>query len=154
MMQTLLAFVLFATAFPSASRTAWMRPESFHLVVGLTRQETEKRLSDNGWKARRGDSDDQLLLDYTDTKALTLQFARGRLRSIRFEYFSTPADAREAFEEQKAFLKTTFGAPKPLRSPTVLIYDRTLPNVMVVLTDQQASGLGMLVVSYYDPAAK
>ena len=29
--------LFFATAFPSNSKTSWMRPESFHLAVGMNR---------------------------------------------------------------------------------------------------------------------
>src|ERR671937_1207051 len=92
--------LLLATAFPSSSKTSWMRPESFHLVVGMSRAETLKTLEDVGWKTKKGEDDDQLVIDYADDKAVTLQFHRGRLRSIRFELFTFLPDARTAFNEE------------------------------------------------------
>src|SRR5689334_12307490 len=74
--------------FPSPSRVSWMRPESFHLMVGMNRQEAVKKLEDNGWKPKKGADADHLVVDYTDEKALTLEFRRNRLCSIRFELFA------------------------------------------------------------------
>jgi len=156
---SILLALFLATAFPSTSRTAWMRPESFHLAIGMSREETVKRLSENGWPPKKGGTADEMLVDYSDTKSMTLKFSRNRLHAIRFEFFAMPAEAHDAFDEQKSFLKTAFGAPKSVKVPSVLIYDNRLPNVMVVLNENARStngidGLGMLVVSYYDPAAK
>ena len=44
-----------ATAFPSESKTSWMRPESFHLAIGMNRSETMKALQSRGWKPKKGD---------------------------------------------------------------------------------------------------
>jgi len=157
-MIALIAFLL-ATTFPSNSKTSWMRPESFHLAVGMTRDDTVKALEESGWKAKKGDDDDHLVIDYADDKAVTLQFHRGRLRSIRFELFTFLPDAHTAFAEEKAFLRESLGEPKKkIKSKSVLLYDDTLPNVMVVLSADPKSangekGLGILVVRYYDPAS-
>ncbi len=137
--------------------TSWMRPESFHLVVGMSRAEALKTIDDHGWKTKKGDDDDQLIIDYAEDKAVTLQFHRERLRSIRFELFTFLPDAQTAFKEEKAFLRGSLGRPKPLKSKSVLLYDGTLPNVMVVLSADPKSangekGLGIVVVRYYDPA--
>ena len=150
--------LLLATAFPSNSKTSWMRPESFHLAVGMSRAETLEKLADAGWKTKKGDDDDHLIIDYADDKAVTLQFHRDRLRSIRFELFLFLPDAKQAFNEEKEFLRTSLGKPKRSKSKSVLVYDHTLPNVMVVLADDPKSengqkGLGILVVRYYDPVA-
>ena len=75
--------LLLATAFPSASKTSWMRPDSFHLAVGMRRDEVVKALADRGWKTKKGDDDNHLVIDYADDKAVTLQFRRKRLQSIR-----------------------------------------------------------------------
>ena len=152
-----LVALLLATEFPSNSKTSWMRPESFHLVVGMSRSDTVKTLEDVGWKMKKGDDDEHLSIDYADDKAVTLQFHRDRLRSIRFELFTFLPDARTAFNEEKAFLRESLGRPKRLKSKSVLLYDGTLPNVMVVLSADPKSqngsqGLGILVVRYYDPA--
>jgi hypothetical protein len=152
-MIALLALLL-ATEFPSNSKTSWMRPESFHLAVGMSRAETLQKLE--GWKPKKGDNDNQLVIDYGDDKEVTLQFHHDRLRSIRFELFVFLPDAKTAFAEEKAFLRETLGPPKKLKSKSVLLYNDTLPNVMVVLSADPKSangsrGLGILVVRYYDP---
>ncbi|HEV7571845.1 MAG TPA: hypothetical protein VGQ21_10145, partial [Thermoanaerobaculia bacterium] len=77
--------LFFATAFPSNSKTSWMRPESFHLTVGMNRAAAVKALESNGWHTKKGDAAGQLVVDYADDKSLTLQFAGERLTSIRFE---------------------------------------------------------------------
>jgi len=154
-MIALIVFLL-ATEFPSNSKTSWMRPESFHLAVGMSRSETLQKLDENGWQTKKGDKADQLVIDYGDDKEVTLQFHRNRLRSIRFELFLFLPDARTAFAEERDFLRETLGAPKKLKSKSVVFYDGVLPNVMVVLSADPKSangskGLGILVVRYYDP---
>jgi hypothetical protein len=146
----------FLVAFPSTSKTAWMSPESFHLAIGMRRAEVLHKLEEGGWKTRPGKDASHLIVDYTDANSFTLEFKKNRLRSIRFELFAFIPEARAAFAEQKAYLHHTFGAPKKLKSPAVLLYDRMLPNVMAVLSDDPKSvngkkGLGLLVVRYYDP---
>jgi len=148
--------LFFATAFPSNSKTSWMRPESFHLTVGMSRAAAVQAFESNGWKTKRGDSDDQLVVDYADDKSLTLQFERERLKSIRFELFTFLQDAPKAFDEERAFLHKSLGKPR-ITSKKVLLYDQMLPNVMAVLSadpksEQAQKGVGMLVVRYYDPA--
>ena len=150
------AALLFATAFPSTSKTSWMRPESFHLAIGMQREETVKLLEDRGWKMKQGDDDNHVVIDYDDDKAVTLEFNRDRLRSIRFELYVFLPDAKTAFNEEKAFLRESFGAPKKMKSKSVLLYDSMLPNVMVVVradpkSENGQKGLGILVVRYYDP---
>jgi hypothetical protein len=151
-----LATLLLAITFPSSSKTSWMRPESFHLTIGMDRDATLKTLADRGWDAKETDQDDQLVIDYGDDKAVTLQFQRNRLRSIRFELFLFLPEAKAAFEEERTFLRQSLGAPKKLKSKSVLLYDSMLPNVMVVLnadpkTENGRRGVGVLVVRYYDP---
>lgn len=153
-MIAVLAF-LFATAFPSTSRTAWMRPESFHLAIGMSRAEAVKELESRGWKLKKGDDADHFVIEYADDKALTLHFNRERLHSVRFELFAFVGQARSAFDEEKAFLRDTFGPPKKA-GKSLVVYDNRLPNVLVVLNDDPKSetgqkGIGMLVVRYYDP---
>lgn len=150
--------LILATTFPSTSKTSWMRPESFHLVVGMSKAEAVKTLAESGWKTKKGDKPNHLLVDYDADKAVTLQFHRNRLRAIRFELFTFLPDAHTAFAEERAFLKETFGEPKPtIKSPKILLYDGILPNVIVVLSADPKSangqkGLGILVVRYFDPA--
>jgi hypothetical protein len=148
--------LFFATAFPSNSKTAWMRPQSFHLKVGMNRAAAVKALESNGWKTKRGDSDGQLVVDYADDKSITLHFRRDRLQSIRFELFTILQEAPVAFEEERAFLRESLGQPR-MGSKKILLYDHTLPNVMAVLaadpnSEQAQKGVGMLIVRYYDPA--
>ena len=148
--------LLLANPFPSPTKTAWMRPESFHLTIGISRAEALKRLADGGWKTKPGKNANELVVDYTDADSLTLQFRKNRLRAIRFEHFAFLQDARAAFDEETAYLRDAFGAPKKMKVKTIVVYDRILPNVMVVLSDDPKSengrkGLGLLVVRYFDP---
>ncbi len=152
-MIALLVFLL-ASEFPSTSKTSWMRPESFHLAIGMSRAETLEKLE--AWKLKKGDHANEMVIDYSDDKEVTLQFHHDRLRSIRFELFAFLPDSHTAFDEEKAFLRQTLGAPKRLKSKAVLLYNSTLPNVMVVLSadpksENGSKGLGILVVRYYDP---
>lgn len=151
------ALALFlATAFPSSDKTAWMRPESFHLVVGMPRAEAMRTLESNGWKPKKAGVPNQLTVDYGDDKTVTLAFENDRLKSIRFELFVILHDAKSAFEEEAAYLKAKYGAPKKLKSRSVLLYDNVLPNIMAVLSndpksEQGQQGVGLVVVRYYDP---
>jgi len=150
----ILAF-LFATAFPSSSRTSWMRPESFHLTIGMRREAVMSTLKDYGWKPQKTKSGD-LSVDYSDDKSFTLHFEHDRLHAIRFELYTIVGQAQAAFDEQRAFLRDTWGAPKKVAAPNLLLYDDRLPNVMVVLNDDPKSemgrkGVGVLIVRYYDP---
>jgi hypothetical protein len=147
--------LFFATAFPSNSKTSWMRPESFHLTIGMNRAAAVKALESNGWKTKKGDSAGQLVVDYGDDKSLTLQFAGERLTSIRFELFTILQDAPKAFEEERVFLRESLGKPRQ-GTKKILIYDHKLPNVMAVLSadpksEQAQKGVGMVIVRYYDP---
>lgn len=150
-MPFLLALLL--AAFPSTSRTSWMRPDSFHLTIGMSRVEAMTALEK--WAPKPGKDADEVVVDYSDDKALTLQFRKDRLTSVRFELFVFLPEIRVAFEEQRARLADSLGKPRKARK-SILIYDNLLPNVMVVATDDPKSqhgkqGLGVLAVRYYDP---
>ena len=152
---TALLVLFLATAFPSTSKTSWMRPEAFHLTIGMTRKEAMSTLKSSGWKARKADDRKQVILDYADDKTITLTFVGDRLRSIRFELFTILHDAHGAFDEEMAYLRTARGEPRK-NSKSVALYDDALPNVMVVLandpkSEQGQKGVGMVVVRYYDP---
>jgi hypothetical protein len=92
-----------------------------------------------------------------EEQALTLEFHRERLHSIRFELFTFMPDAEKVFAEQRNYLRKKFGAPsKRIQSKTIVLYEHTLPNVMAVLSADPKSengkkGLALLVVRYYDP---
>jgi len=150
----LIVALLLSTAFPSSSRTGWMRPESFRLTIGMQRTEVVRRLKEDGWKPEKGDRDDQMIVDYAGNKSLTLEFQKERLTSIRFELFVMIPEVGGAFDEEKTFLKNTFGEPKPIKSKSMVIYDSALPNIMVVQTKDPTKGLGVLAVRYYNPVAK
>jgi len=151
-MPALLALLLL-TAFPSTSRTAWMRPDAFHLTIGMSRVEAERAL--DKWAPKAGKSANELVVDYSDDKSMTLEFKNGRLSSVRFELFLYLNAIRGAFDEERSYLLDAHGKPR-MSTKSVLIYDNTLPNVMVVVTDDPKSaqgqkGLGVLAVRYYDP---
>lgn len=147
--------LLFATNFPTFSRTAWMRPDAFHLTIGMPRAEAVETLKSNGFKPQPGKKENELVIDYADDKSLTLQFEHDRLHAIRFELYAIVGQTRDAFAEEEAWLAHEYG--KPVKATkSLLIYDDRLPNVLVVLNDDPKSesgkkGIGLLVVRYYDP---
>lgn len=150
----LLAFILLAaTNFPSNSQTAWMRPDAFKLRLGMGRGEAVRALK--AWNPKAGNHPNEVVVDYTGERALTLEFEADRLHSVRFELFAFIPEVRKAFDEEKQRLRETLGEPRK-STKSVLIYDRKLPNVMVVLADDAKSqqgkqGIGMLAVRYFDP---
>lgn len=149
----LLLALLLSTAFPSTSRTSWMRPDSFHLAIGMPREDALAALEK--WAPKPGKNADEVVVDYSDDKALTLQFRKGRLTSVRFELFVFLPEIRLAFEEEKTRLAESRGKPRKA-TKSILIYDNALPNVMVVAADDPKSqqgkqGIGILAVRYYDP---
>ena len=151
---TLAVLMLLASIAPS-NKTSWMRPELFHLIIGMQREDAVKTLEQNGWKPKRGDNGDQVIVDYSDERSVKLQFRRDRLNAVDFQLFALIPEAKTAFIEQRETLAAKFGAPRKAL-PSILVYDDRLPNVMVVLSadpksEQGRRGLGMLVVRYYDP---
>jgi len=151
-MTALLALLL--TIVQPATRTDWMRPESFHLTIGMKRAEAVGALK--AWNPKPGKDGTEVVVDYASDKSLTLEFRQERLHAVRFELFMLLPQARQAFEEHRAFLRGTLGEPRKA-TKSVLIYDNALPNVMVVVADDPKSeqgkkGLGVLAVRYYDPA--
>ena len=144
---------LFLVAFPSNSKTSWMRLESFHLAIGMTREEVVSEIAI--WNPKYGKDKNEIIVDYAGDKSLTLEMRNDRLRSVRFELFDFRAEIRKAFVETRVHLRSARGAPRKATS-SILIYDEALPNVMVVVTDdpdsaQGKKGLGVLAVRYYDP---
>jgi hypothetical protein len=154
----LITSLLLALSFPSNSKTSWMRPESFRLVIGMTKAEAMHTLDDTGWDIE--DRGDQVNLEYDGNKALTLEFTRDRLKAVRFELFALIPEIRRAFDEERRFLKEKLGDPrKAARSDSIVVYDSILPNVMMVAstettTENGKKGIGRLVVRYFDPLAK
>ncbi|HUP44523.1 MAG TPA: hypothetical protein VM779_03325 [Thermoanaerobaculia bacterium] len=157
-MLTIVALLL-ATAFPSASKTSWMSPQSFRLTIGMPRVEAVGVLESGGWGIKKGRNDDEIIIDYSEGRAMTLDFRGDRLRSVRFELFATLPEVRAAFDEQKSVLRKEHGEPKKqARNHPIIVYDDRLPNIMVVLSDDPQSdygkkGVGYLAVRYYDPVA-
>ena len=147
---TMLLALLLVAPFPSSSLTSWMRLEPFHLTIGMTRDAALAALSANGWKTKPGVKGDQLEVDYSDDHTVTMQFARGRLKSVRFELFAILPETQKAFDEEKATLRGELGAGKATKS--VVLYDKVLPNVMVVFSPDPKKGVGLLSVQYFDPA--
>jgi hypothetical protein len=147
----LLLAILFAVA-PSVSQTSWMRPDAFHLTIGMAKGDAVKALSSGGLTVRDGDHAGQLVADITPTKSITIELAKDRLQSVRFELFTMSDVMGAAFEEEKKFLRDSFGAPKSIASKSMVIYNTTLPNVMAVVTTDVKQGLSTLAVRYFDPA--
>ena len=156
----LLALLIAVTSsFPSNSKTSWMSPQSFHLVIGMSRGDALKTLLDSGWTIKPGRDADEKIVDCAEDRALTLEYKDDRLRSVRFELFGMIPEVRKAFTEQKEMLEKEHGAPKKAgKSKSIIVYDDRLPNIMVVLSDDPESeygkkGVGFLAVRYYDPVA-
>lgn len=144
-MAPLLALLL-AIAAPT---TDWMRLDAFHLTIGMPRAQAEDAL--RAWNPKQGKDANELVVDYANDKALTLEFRKDRLTSVRFELFTLLPKVRKAFEEKRAAM----GEPRKA-TRSILIYDDALPNAMVVVTDDPKSeqgkkGLGVLAVRFYDP---
>ena len=154
----LITSLLLALSFPSNSKTSWMRPESFRLTIGMSKTEAMTTLKDTGWDIE--DRGDAVNLEYDGNKALTLEFTRDRLYGVRFELFALIPEIRKAFDEERAFLREKHGDPrKAAKSDTLVVYDTTLPNIMMVAstettTENGRKGIGRLVVRYFDPVAK
>ena len=106
----LLLALLLATAFPSTSRTSWMRPDSFHLTIGMSRTDALTALEK--WAPKPGKDANEVVVDYSDDKALTLQFRKDRLTSVRFELFVFLPEIRPVFEEKRASLAESLGKPR------------------------------------------
>lgn len=137
----------------ASNATEWMRPEAFHLTIGMSRENALSALE--AWNPKPGKSGDEIVVDYSGEKAMTLEFRKGRLTSVRFELFVLLPEVRKAFESERTYLRESRGEPRKA-TKSILIYDNALPNVMVVVTDDPKSehgkrGLGVLAVRYYDP---
>jgi hypothetical protein len=154
----LITSLVLALSFPSNSKTSWMRPESFRLTIGMSKSEAMSTLNGTGWDIE--DRGETVNVEYDGNKALTLEFTKDRLYGVRFELFGLIPDIRKAFDEERAFLKEKLGDPKKAgRSATIVIYDSTLPNIMMVAstettTENGKKGIGRLLVRYFDPLAK
>lgn len=148
-----LVLALLLTAFPSTSQTAWMRLESFRLSIGMSRMQTLEAL--NKWNPKKGKDRNEVVVDYAEDKAITLEFKNERLHSVRFELFTILPAARHAFDDERKYLLENTGKPR-VSTSSVLIYDEQLPNLMVVVQDDPKSeqgmkGVGVLAVRFYDP---
>lgn len=148
----LLAVLLLATT-PAADRVDWMRPDAYHLTIGMKRFDAMTALK--SWEPKRGASDEEVVVDFSGERALTLLFKNDRLTSVRFELYVLLPETRKAFDEARARLLATRGEPRQA-TRSVLVYDNVLPNILVVVADDPKSeqgkkGVGVLAVRYYDP---
>lgn len=151
-----LILLILASVFPSTSQTSWMEPEAFHLRVGMTRAAAVSVLDNRGWNVKKGKGEDDLIVEYDETRTLTLAFSKGKLASIRFELVDFVPQIHRAFEEQKKTLAKRFGKPTVVAAGNTLIYDRQTPNVFAVVSSDPSTefgkrGLGFLVVRYFEP---
>ncbi len=133
-----------------------MRPDAFRLTIGMPRLDAVRALRAGGWEVKPGKDANEVVVDYSGDKSLTLEFRDDRLRSARFELFTILPAIRKAFDEARADMKKERGAPRKQPSRSVVVYDHILPNVMIVVSDDPKSehgrkGLGFLAVRYFDP---
>jgi hypothetical protein len=151
-MHILLALLLLSTP-PAEDQTSWMTLESFHLSIGMSREDALKAVA--FWNPKQGKTPDEYIVDYKGDRAFTLGFRKERLHSVRFELYVLLPKAREAFDQARKWMMAERGAPKK-QSKSVLVYDNALPNVMAVVTDDPQSesgkrGVGIVAIRYYDP---
>lgn len=149
--------LLVATALPSKSLTSWMRPDAFHLSVGMSRAVAVQTLQHHGWEVKATKDENQLAVDYGGDKAVTLEFNGNHLRGIRFEYVATLDVVRRAYDEERARLESEHGRARLGKSQKIAMYENVLPNIFMVLTDDPKTengqkGFGLLAVRYFDPA--
>jgi hypothetical protein len=155
MLATLLTFLLIS--FPSATKTAWMDPASFHLQLGMPQSQVVAQLKADGWSCSPGNEPHHLVVRYDDGRTITLVFREDKLDSARFELVGFIPGVREAFAELEKFLTEKRGEPgRRVRNPTLLSWEDKSPHIVVVLsTSRETSygrqGLGLLVVRYFVP---
>lgn len=133
-----------------------MRPEAFHLELGMSRSDVESALNRSQWTLRPGKEPGQLLFDYDEGRTVTLTFEPEGLQSIRFELVDFIPALRGAFDELKAALEREHGRPDRATEELV-IYDRSDPDIYVVVSTRPDSsfgrqGLGFLAARYFRPA--
>ncbi|MGK2856337.1 MAG: hypothetical protein ACSLFQ_03940 [Thermoanaerobaculia bacterium] len=148
-------------AFPAASDSSWMSPESFGFCIDMPRSDVEATIERGGWKASPGKYPRVLIVHYSDTKTVTLQFVDGKLQSARFELVDFIPAVRSAFDERVAVIEKELGyeGAKQKGDRAVLLFNKTSPNIMVVLStvpndDFGRQGLGFLAIRWYDPSAE
>jgi len=148
-------------ALPAASNSEWMSPESFGFCIGMPRADVEATIERSNWKASPGKYPRLLVVHYSDTKTVTLQFVDGKLQSARFELVDFIPAVRSAYEERVAAIEEEVGyeGAKQKGDRAVLLFNRKSPNVMVVLStvpndDFGRQGLGFLAIRWFDPSAE
>lgn len=151
--------LLAAGVFPSSSKTSWMEPAAFRLEIGMARAEVERRLEESGLTTVPGKYARQLIVHYEEKKTVTLGFVDDRLQSVRFEYVDFIPGVREAHAERVEALKAAHGESGKAVNGGILLFDKQMPNIMLVLSTRPddgfgKQGLGFLSVRYYDPSAE
>jgi hypothetical protein len=151
-----LLIFLVASAFPSQSKTAWMDPASFHLRVGMTERQAATALREHGWKTEQGKVAGETVVSYDQGRTITVVTEKGKVRSIRFEFVGYIPDVEQAFAERQKALRREFGKPAEHGKGSMLIWEKTAPNVIAVLSTHRETsygkqGLGLFVVRYFEP---
>jgi len=149
-----LSLLILGQAFPSSDKTSWMQPESFQLSIGMSETEAVRGLEKAGWRTRKGNEAGHLIVDYDESKTMTLTFEAKVLTSIRFELVDFIPEVRKAFSQQRIGLVSRFGEPDR-DTEELLIYEDLSPKVYVVLSTNRDSsfgrqGLGFLSIRYFD----
>jgi hypothetical protein len=147
-------------ALPAETNSSWMSPESLGLCIDMPRADVEATIMRAGLKSAPGRYPRQLIVQYSDTKTIMLQFVDERLQSARFELVDFIPAVRTAFEERVTAIEEDLGyeGARQKGDRAVLLYNRESPNVMVVLStvpndDFGRQGLGFLAIRWFDPSA-
>jgi hypothetical protein len=148
-------------AFPSASNSSWMSLDAFGWCIGMPRAEVEASIARSEWKSSPGKYSRQLIVRYSDTKTVNLQFVDDKLQSVRFELVDFIPAVRSAYDERVAVIEKQAGyeGAKQKGDRAVLLFNRENPNAMVVLStvandDFGRQGLGFLAIRWFDPSAE
>lgn len=131
-----LVSLLALSAFPSATPSSWMYPESFHLELGSERSSIEKEFEARNWALEEGKGYEELVHEYDEGRTLSLSFLDDRLTSIRFELATFPPTSREAFDELRNELTLRYGDAKELGSERALAFSDGELSVHLVLLDR------------------
>jgi len=138
----------------------WMSPDKLGVCIGMERGDVETTIERAGLKAEPGKYSRQLVVHYSETKTVTMQFVDERLQSIRFELVDFIPAVRGAYQERLGAIEKKFGyeAPQQKGDRAVVMFNRETPNVMIVLSTVPddafgRQGLGFLAIRWFDPAA-
>jgi hypothetical protein len=144
-----------------APGSEWMDPAALGLCIGMTRGDVENAVDRARLQHEPGKYPRQIVVRYSETKNIMLQFVDDRLQSARYELVDFIPAVRKAYGDRVAAIEKSVGyeAARQKGDRAVLLYNKATPNVMVVLStvpddDFGKQGLGFLAIRWFDPSAE